>query len=104
MLVNGQDLYAHFDALKQDMAVVPQKDVLHDSLSVGDALWYTARLRLPPDLSRAEVGQCIQETLDTVSLAQRRGTLIRHLSGGQVKRPAWPTRSCASRVCCSSTR
>ncbi len=86
VLVNGQDLYAHFDALKQDMAVVPQKDVLHDSLSVGDALWYTARLRLPPDLSRAEVGQCIQETLDTVSLAQRRGTLIRHLSGGQVKR------------------
>ena len=55
MLVNGQDLHAHFDALKQDIAVVPQKDILHDSLSVGDALWYTARLRLPPDLSRAEV-------------------------------------------------
>ena len=50
--VNGTDLHAHFDALKQDIAVVPQKDILHDSLSVGDALWYTARLRLPPDLSR----------------------------------------------------
>jgi ABC transport system ATP-binding/permease protein len=86
VLVNGQDLHAHFDALKQDIAVVPQKDILHDSLSIGDALWYTARLRLPPDLSGAEVKQCIDETLETVSLRQRRGILIRHLSGGQVKR------------------
>ena len=102
--VNEQDLHTHFDALKQDIAVVPQKDILHDSLSVGDALWYTARLRLPPDLSRAEVTKCIDETLGTVGLAQRRGTLIRHLSGGQVKRTAWPTRSCASPACSSSTR
>ena len=86
VLVNGQDLHANFDALKQDIAVVPQKDILHDSLSVGDALWYTARLRLPPDLSRGEVATCIDETLESVSLTQRRGTLIRHLSGGQVKR------------------
>jgi ABC-type multidrug transport system ATPase subunit len=86
VLVNGKDLHAHFDALKQDIAVVPQKDVLHDSLSVGDALWYTARLRLPPDLSGGEVKECIDETLGTVGLTQRRGTLIRHLSGGQVKR------------------
>jgi ABC-type multidrug transport system ATPase subunit/ABC-type multidrug transport system permease subunit len=86
VLVNGQDLHAHFDALKQDIAVTPQKDILHDSLTVGDALWYTARLRLPPDLSRAEVHDCITETLETVSLQQRRGTLIRHLSGGQIKR------------------
>jgi ABC-type multidrug transport system ATPase subunit/pSer/pThr/pTyr-binding forkhead associated (FHA) protein len=86
VLVNGQDLHAHFDALKQDIAVVPQKDILHESLSVGAALWYTARLRLPPDLSGTEVRACIDETLETVGLQQRRGTLIRHLSGGQVKR------------------
>jgi ABC-type multidrug transport system ATPase subunit/pSer/pThr/pTyr-binding forkhead associated (FHA) protein len=86
VLVNGQDLHGHFDALKHDIAVVPQKDILHDSLSVGDALWYTARLRLPPDLGGDEVRRCIDDTLATVSLQQRRGTLIRHLSGGQVKR------------------
>ncbi len=86
VLVNGQDLHAHFDALKHDIAVVPQKDILHDALSVGDALWYTARLRLPPDLGTDEVHDCIHQTLEMVSLTQRRGTLIRHLSGGQVKR------------------
>jgi ABC transport system ATP-binding/permease protein len=86
VVVNGMDLFANFDALKQDIAVVPQKDILHDSLSVGAALWYTARLRLPPDLSRVEVRECIQETLQTVNLGPKRGALIRHLSGGQVKR------------------
>jgi ABC transport system ATP-binding/permease protein len=86
VLLNGQDLHSHFDALKQDIAVVPQRDILHDSLGVGDALWYTARLRLPPDLNREEITTCIDQTLDMVSLRQRRGTLIRHLSGGQVKR------------------
>ncbi len=86
VLVNGQDLHAHFDALKHDIAVVPQRDILHDSLSVRDALWYTARLRLPPDLRGDEVEECVGGTLETVSLLQRSATLIRHLSGGQVKR------------------
>jgi ABC-type multidrug transport system ATPase subunit len=86
VLLNGKDLYAHFDALKQDMAVVPQKDVLHEPLTVGQALRYTARLRLPPDTSPAEVEAAVSELLDTVGLTVRRGTLIRHLSGGQVKR------------------
>src|SRR5439155_3489534 len=55
-------------------------------LSIGDDRRSTARLRLPPDLRHAEVKQGIDETLGTVSLQQRRSVLIRHLSGGQVKR------------------
>jgi ABC-type multidrug transport system ATPase subunit len=86
VLLNGKDLYANFDAMKQDIAVVPQKDVLHDSLTVEQALWYTAKLRLPPDTSAAEIGSSLGEMLDTVGLTARRGTTIRHLSGGQVKR------------------
>jgi ABC transport system ATP-binding/permease protein len=86
VLLNGKDLYDHFEALKQDMAVVPQKDALHDSLTVGQALGYTAQLRLPPDTSPAEIETCVGEMLDTVGLTTRRGTSIRHLSGGQVKR------------------
>ena len=86
VLVNGEDLYADFEAIKEDIAVVPQKDVLHDSLAVGAALRYTAELRLLADLSRAEVGASVSDILDVVGLADRRGALIRHLSGGQVKR------------------
>ncbi len=84
--LNGEDLYANFEALKEDIAVVPQKDVLHDSLALGAALRYTAELRLPPDLSRAEVEASLSDILEVVGLTRRRGMLIRHLSGGQVKR------------------
>jgi ABC transport system ATP-binding/permease protein len=86
VLLNGRDLFANFQAMKHDIAVVPQKDVLHDSLKVGEALNYTARLRLPPDTSPAEIDQAIGQMLETVGLTERRGTVIRHLSGGQVKR------------------
>jgi ABC-type multidrug transport system ATPase subunit len=84
--VNGEDLFAHFEALKEDIAVVPQRDVLHDSLPLGAALRYTAELRLPPDLSLDEVRSSVADILGVVGLAHREGTPIRHLSGGQIKR------------------
>jgi ABC-type multidrug transport system ATPase subunit/ABC-type multidrug transport system permease subunit len=86
VLVNGQDLYENFAALKQDIAMVPQKDVLHDSLAVGSALRYTAELRLPPDTGSEEIAGSVSDILEVVGLTKRSGTLIRHLSGGQVKR------------------
>jgi ABC transport system ATP-binding/permease protein len=84
--LNGEDLHARFEALKEDIAVVPQKDVLHDSLTLGAALRYTAELRLPPDLSRDEIEASLSDILEVVGLTKRRDTLIRHLSGGQLKR------------------
>lgn len=98
VLVNGQDLHANFDALKRDIAMVPQKDVLHDSLAVGTALRYTAELRLPPDTGRAELHQAVAEMLGVVGLTKRKETLIRHLSGGQVKRA-----SLANELICKPT-
>jgi ABC-type multidrug transport system ATPase subunit len=84
--VNGENLYENFAALKEDIAVVPQKDVLHDSLAVGAALRYTAELRLPPDTGGAEIAGSVADILEVVGLTRRSGTLIRDLSGGQVKR------------------
>jgi ABC-type multidrug transport system ATPase subunit len=86
VLLNGRGLHRNFEAVKQDIALVPQKDVLHDALTVGEALWYTAKLRLPPDTTAAELEARLGEVLATVGLAERRDTTIRHLSGGQVKR------------------
>ncbi|MCA9122103.1 MAG: ATP-binding cassette domain-containing protein [Planctomycetaceae bacterium] len=89
VLLNGENLYAHFDALKQNLAVVPQRDVMHDVLPLKTALWYTAKMRLPSDMSRRDIEARIDETLDTVSLVQRQFTQIRQLSGGQIKRASW---------------
>jgi ABC-type multidrug transport system ATPase subunit len=84
--INGEDLYANFEAIKQDIALVPQKDLLHESLALGTALRYTAELRLPPDMTKVEVEAQVTNILDVVDLTKRRHALIRNLSGGQVKR------------------
>ena len=84
--INGQDLYAHFASLKQQIAVVPQKDLLHETLTVGAALRFTAELRLPPDTGRDEIQSAVTDILDVVGLTERRDTMIRYLSGGQTKR------------------
>ncbi|MEO8493479.1 MAG: ATP-binding cassette domain-containing protein [Planctomycetota bacterium] len=89
VLLNGENLYANFDALKQHLAVVPQRDVMHDVLPLKTALWYTAKMRLPADMSRQDIEARIDATLDTVSLVQRQSTQIRQLSGGQIKRASW---------------
>ncbi len=86
VLVNDADLYAGFAALKRDLAVVPQKDLLYDALTVGEALTYTARLRLPPDSTPADIAREVDDLLATVGLTARRDTRVRQLSGGQVKR------------------
>lgn len=84
--INGEDLYTNFDALKRDIAVVPQKDVLHEFIKLGMALGYTARLRLPSDTTRREIDNAVAEMLKTVGLDSRAGTQIGDLSGGQLKR------------------
>ncbi|HND54245.1 MAG TPA: ATP-binding cassette domain-containing protein, partial [Pirellulaceae bacterium] len=84
--VNGQDLYDDFDALKRDIVVVPQRDILHEQLPLAEALRYTARLRLPSDTTEAEHGARVAEVLDKVGLAKKAQTLIEKLSGGQRRR------------------
>ncbi len=86
VLLNGKELYANFESLKRDLVVVAQKDVLHDCLTVERAIWYTAKLRLPPDTREAEIQDYIDQMLTTVGLTAQRGTPIASLSGGQIKR------------------
>jgi ABC-type multidrug transport system ATPase subunit/pSer/pThr/pTyr-binding forkhead associated (FHA) protein len=86
VLINNLDLYRHFDSLKQSIGYVPQDDVIHRELTVYKTLYYTARLRLSRDVSRAEINQTINEILDVTGLAERRNVPVNQLSGGQRKR------------------
>jgi len=84
--VNGQDLYANFRPEAGQTRRRAAAGLLHNSLPVGSALRYTAELRLPPDTGRDEIHTSVGDILEVVGLTKRRGTLIRDLSGGQVKR------------------
>ncbi len=86
VLYNGENLYNRFDAFKQGIGYVPQELIFHEDLPLCDVLRYASRLRLPDDTSDAEIEKNIGRVLETVGLADRGGTLVRNLSGGQKKR------------------
>src|SRR4029077_19572192 len=85
VLFNGVDLHANFRALKRDIAYVPQQDVLHEQLTLREALDYTARLRLPPDTTSEQRRAAVDGAACTGDLFDRLDQRIGALSGGQRK-------------------
>ncbi|MCY1012773.1 ATP-binding cassette domain-containing protein [Nannocystis pusilla] len=86
VLVNGDDYYANFDAYRGQIGYVPQSDILHQTLTVDEALRFTAQLRLPEDTGDAEIAARVERVLADVDIEDRRTTRISELSGGQRKR------------------
>ena len=84
--INGIDLYRNFDSLKKLIGYVPQTDIVYDNLSLHDMLLYTAKLRLPEDISEQEREETISRAIDIVELSEKKNSLIKSLSGGQRKR------------------
>ncbi|MGR9108074.1 MAG: FHA domain-containing protein [Gammaproteobacteria bacterium] len=86
---NGADLYQSFGRFRSSIGYVPQQDIVHRKILVRNALRYTARLRLPPDLSDAELVRYIEKVLAQVELAEKADLPVDTpipLSGGQLKR------------------
>lgn len=86
VLVNGDDLYRQFDLYRTMVGYVPQDDIIHKDLTVGSALHYAARLRLPPDTSAQEIDQRIDHVLQQVEMVGQKDQVVSSLSGGQRKR------------------
>lgn len=91
IFLNGQDLYEHYDQYRTCIGYVPQEDVMHRDLTVGQALYYTARLRLPSDYSRADINARIAQVIEQLGLQGTENVLIgsaerKGISGGQRKR------------------
>ncbi len=91
VLINGISLYENFDQFRLGLGYVPQDDILHPQLTVGQALYYSARLRLPADYSRADLKARIAQVLQQLGMAGIENVLIgsaekKGISGGQRKR------------------
>ena len=84
--VEGVDIAREFESIKQSMAFVPQREVLHEHLTVRRALGYIAELRLPLDTPRAERDAAVAQAIADVELTQQADTEFHRLSGGQKKR------------------
>ncbi len=91
VLINGQDLYSHYQQFAGQFGYVPQDDIIHGDLTVGEALYYTARLRLPPDFAESAIRDRISAVLKQLGLEGTENVLIgsavkKGISGGQRKR------------------
>jgi ABC transport system ATP-binding/permease protein len=81
--INGDNLAKNFNIYRSLVGYVPQSDIVHTNLRVREVLYYTAKLRLPKD---ADIDSIIDQTLEQVELTARQNTLVKDLSGGQLKR------------------
>jgi ABC-type multidrug transport system ATPase subunit/pSer/pThr/pTyr-binding forkhead associated (FHA) protein len=86
VLLNGIDLYSNFGAYRSQVGFVPQSNIIHMELTVYEALDYSARLRLPSDMSQMERERRTAEVLDALGLTKCKDQPIHSLSGGEQKR------------------
>ncbi len=83
---NGVDLFRNFKNLKAIIGYVPQEDIIYQNLTLRRMLEYTAKLKMPDDVTKQERNRQIDKVLDMVELKPQQNTFIRKLSGGQKKR------------------
>jgi ABC-type multidrug transport system ATPase subunit len=86
VLLDGANLYENYEALREQLGYVPQDDIVPLELSVEDALYYGARLRLPKATPREEIRKLVRHTIARLGLSERARTPVGKLSGGQRKR------------------
>lgn len=86
VFVNDIDAYRSFDAIRNSIGYVPQRDIIHMELTVYQALDYAARLRMPADTSPEERHLRVMQVLDDLDLTHRKEVQVSGLSGGQQKR------------------
>lgn len=86
VLLNGVDFYQNLESLRESLGYVPQDDIIHRELTVYQALYYAAMLRLPEDMGVTEIEERIAQVLAELQLTERRHLPVTRLSGGQRKR------------------
>lgn len=86
VLVNGTNFYRNYQAFQTQLGYVPQKNIIHEELTISQALEYAARLRMPPDTTGKERQERVNAVLSELGLSHRRDIPISRLSGGQQRR------------------
>ena len=86
VMVNDDDFYESYQYYRRAIGYVPQQDIVHTSLTVRQALRFSAQMRLPADTTEEEIEGIITGVIKKLGLSERAHTRISNLSGGQLKR------------------
>lgn len=95
VLINGRSLYQHFDEFRGMIGFVPQDDIIHSELTVREALFFSARLRLPKDFTNRDIHKRIGDVLAQLGLSGIDDVLIgsptrKGISGGDERQKGNP--------------
>lgn len=83
---DGIDTKGNRNAFDAVLGYVPQRDIMHDNLTVEQSLTFTAKLRIAHDATGGEIQAAVAHAIQAVDLQGREKTMISNLSGGQKKR------------------
>ncbi|KAK9755609.1 hypothetical protein RND81_01G037600 [Saponaria officinalis] len=89
ILINGKNESIH--SYKKIIGFVPQDDIVHGNLTVEENLRFSARCRLPYDLSKPDKVLIVERVIEALGLQAIRDSMVgtiekRGISGGQRKR------------------
>lgn len=80
------DYYNNILTYQSIIGYVPQRDIMHEELTVKKTLYYYAAIRMRHHLKKPEIYALIDRALADVSLTEKANVKITNLSGGQKKR------------------
>ncbi len=86
VMIDGMDLYTNYESLREALGYVPQDDIVPLELSIEEALYISACLRLPRKTPAGEIRKLVWHTMRLLGLEERAKTAVSKLSGGQRKR------------------
>lgn len=91
VLLDGRDFHRLLQVDRSLVGMVPQDDLVNPELKVHESLYYSGRLRFPPDVTSAEVNREVARVLTELDIEDIRDSRIgdalrRGISGGQRKR------------------
>lgn len=86
VLYRDVDLMRDFDQMKHLIGSVPQQKIFRDANTPEEEFFQAARLRLPADMTKKEIWERVDKTLEMLSMTGVRKNRNSKLSGGEQTR------------------
>ncbi|MCQ2401568.1 MAG: ATP-binding cassette domain-containing protein [Lachnospiraceae bacterium] len=86
IVLNGKDVYKHFDDMQHEIGMVPQRDTVRYNDTIYNTVNDNAMLRLSDDYNKEGVKGKVEEVLQAFGLTNYGTAIVGKQSGGQIKR------------------
>jgi len=86
VMLNGSNMYTEYKKMQYEVGFVPQSEMMRGKDTVLNTLLDSAKLRLPPDVSKQQRRDRVNEVMEIFGLTPVQNSLVEKLSGGQKKR------------------